>query len=356
MLEEVRQTALVVGLLAAIAIVLIVWRPWAHRGGPPEKGAEQTTTEGTLTTTEGTQPGTGTTAGTSALEILAGNPAANGASYKLFDTAGTVLASGTLPATANVPAGAKCKLVVNKTGYQPWEGWEAIGEANSTQNISVALDKIAANTVRLTVCTQTGRRATQWCPTTTRKEFIKGQEPGYCTLHKAPVTRVQVKVCTVTGRRANRYCPSTVMKTFDSDRVPGYCTVHRAPPPQQRTVTVNICLDSGKRATKHCPNVGQRTFPANDVPAYCTVHRPPPPGKPKATVRICDASGQRAGRYCPSTHTERMDANAIPPPCTMHTEPPGKSSAQSAQYKWCPECGTRNRAVARVCRKCGHRF
>jgi hypothetical protein len=121
-------------------------------------------------------------------------------------------------------------------------------------------------------------------------------------------------------------------------------------------VVRTICVDSGKLATKHCKRTGQKTFAVGDVPGFCTVCRPPPPGKPKATVRVCDGSGMRAGRYCVSTHTERMDADAIPANCTMHTAPPSTENPDAGEYKWCPECNSRNRANARVCRKCNHRF
>jgi hypothetical protein len=392
---------LFIGLLAAAAVVVFVWRPWAPDVKPPPPGTvEGTVTTGEITQTdEGSQEGSEATTGASSLELIAGNAGADGAHFKLFGEAGLVIGTGQLPVTVDVPADAKYKLAVSADGYRPWEQWQTIGAAGSAQSVTVTLEKLPPDMVAVTVCTQTGRRANDWCPVTTRREFEKGKEPGvctlhkappgkvavalctttgkranrycpmvvtrvfdvnrvpgYCTLHKAPQNQVGVKICTASGQRANEFCPTVVTRTFDANRVPGYCTLHKAPPPPQNTITTTICLDTGKLATKNCQRTGQKTFPANAVPGYCTACRPPPPGKPKATVRICDESSQRAGRYCTSTHTVRMDADAIPPSCQMHTEPPGQSQDGVAQYKTCPECGARNRENARMCRKCRHRF
>ena len=85
--------------------------------------------------------------------------------------------------SVDVPADARCKLVVGKTGYRTWEDWQVIGAAGSSQSASVKLEELPPNMVTLEICTSTGLRANQH-PTTTRKEFRKGSEPGTCTVHE----------------------------------------------------------------------------------------------------------------------------------------------------------------------------
>jgi len=102
-----------------------------------------------------------------------------------------------------------------------------------------------------------------------------------------------VTICTQTGQRATKYCPRTVEKLFGPDeQVPGYCTKHHAPAAgsatasggsseggqrrEERTVTVTICEDSGKLATPFCPRTREIEVPADAAPTTkCTLHGPP---------------------------------------------------------------------------------
>jgi len=44
-----------------------------------------------------------------------------------------------------------------------------------------------SRTVTVTICTDSGQLATQWCPSTITKTYLAGQEPKtYCTIHKPP--------------------------------------------------------------------------------------------------------------------------------------------------------------------------
>jgi len=101
-----------------------------------------------------------------------------------------------------------------------------------------------------------------------------------------------VTICTQTGQRATEYCPRTVDKLFGADEdIPGYCAKHRAPPAasatgsgssaggqhrEERTVTVTICQDSGKLATPFCPRTSEIEVPADSAPtSKCKLHGPP---------------------------------------------------------------------------------
>ncbi len=101
---------------------------------------------------------------------------------------------------------------------------------------------------------------------------------------------VVVTICTQTGQRATEYCPQTVDKLFGSDeQVPGDCTKHRATgagsatagsgspeggqPGTEHTVTVTICEDSGKLATPFCPRTSEIEVPADSAPTTkCSLH------------------------------------------------------------------------------------
>ncbi|MGQ9729866.1 MAG: hypothetical protein ACUVX8_01205 [Candidatus Zipacnadales bacterium] len=355
-------------IVLGAAVGLILWHPWTRLKLPLVDRTHKTTlseklstlTNPTDQTTEATTDTTNQTKAFAFLNITAGNAAANGASFKLFNEAGMPLHNGTIPASLPVPPDSRCKLVVSKPGYELWEGWQSIGGPTSTHDVSVRLEKLPPNQVVVTICTATGKQANPWCPTTVRRQFDKGREPGPCTLHRPPTNQVEVSICTATGRRANRYCPSRVNRIFDANRVPPVCTVHGPPPSPPQTVTKTVCTITGKLANQYCPSVTQKTFPVNAVPGVCTTHKapppPPPPPQNRVEVRICDGSGQKAGPYCPSTHVETIPKNAIPPRCQLHATPPPKPPADAEQYKWCPQCNARNRINARLCRKCGYRF
>jgi len=113
---------------------------------------------------------------------------------------------------------------------------------------------------------------------------------------------VVATICTQTGQRATEYCPQTVDKLFGPDeQLPGYCTKHRVPGAghgssesahhgSPRTVMVTICEDSGKLATPFCPRTREIEVPADAAPTTrCTLHGPSadtstPAGQPSGNV------------------------------------------------------------------------
>jgi hypothetical protein len=353
----------VVVLLAAAGIGLAVWRPWEKKG--PDHPPAVTDTTGTYTDatdddldvdladlTAEDASASGASDGPAFLTINAANAEANGATFKLFCDDGTALDSGVLPASVSVPADSRCKLVVSKSGYKPWEDWQAAGAAGSSQDVSVLLEEQPPNTVTVSICAATGKKANQWCPTTTRKDFRKGGEPATCTVHKPPPGKVSVRICTASKRRANQWCPTAVALVFDANRVPGYCTAHKAP---QNTVSVTICTATGRKANQWCPSTASKTFTTNSVPSTCTTHSAPPPQN-TITMRICTATGQKAGQHCPDTAMRTVPRSQAPALCATHAAPPPKPPTTAQQYKWCPQCNARNRVNGRLCRKCNYRF
>lgn len=125
----------------------------------------------------------------------------------------------------------------------------------------------------------------------------KAGQPG----EKKEKEGIVLKICSQTGLRATRYCPNTYEKSFGPDEPrPGPCTAHtaapapgpptsttpsaaseEATPAPQATVRVTICTESGQPASDYCPQTAEREFPASSAPAgTCSLHGPPPTPPP----------------------------------------------------------------------------
>lgn len=112
---------------------------------------------------------------------------------------------------------------------------------------------------------------------------------------EASTEGIWVNICTETGRRATPYCPSVQRKRFPPDaELPPLCDVHgrvfmNAPPSPStaastgtpfssatsspHTVTVTVCTESGRLATPYCPSTKVETFPAGAAPTTrCNLH------------------------------------------------------------------------------------
>ena len=108
-------------------------------------------------------------------------------------------------------------------------------------------EKTETKAQTLNLCADTDQRATSHCPHTYEKAFGAGEKiPGFCTAHggagaapkpgqETPATpaaaggkTVTVSVCTESGRLAGPFCPSTEEKSFPAGKAPkGRCTVHK---------------------------------------------------------------------------------------------------------------------------------
>ena len=87
--------------------------------------------------------------------------------------------------------------------------------------------------VVVTVCAQTGLRATQYCPVTHPERFPANQVPRRtCPLHTEP--QQPVLICTVSGQLATPFCPTqaVVTRSFPQSQIPKEaCAVHASETP-----------------------------------------------------------------------------------------------------------------------------
>lgn len=103
---------------------------------------------------------------------------------------------------------------------------------------------------QVTVCLQTGDKATPWCPDTTVVTYIKGQQPS-------PPQRL----CSVHTR--SQAIPSADDDDNDSTRNQRN---------SERGVMISICAETGKIATENCPTVLMRRFRNNAPTETCPLH------------------------------------------------------------------------------------
>lgn len=133
-----------------------------------------------------------------------------------------------------------------------------------------------------------------WANVTKRATDILGchgefpQGPGVTAeLRGDPSTATQefVTICLQTGLRATAHCPSTKeVPLAPGEKPPPFCDVHTGPEGSSEraetqsaggTVSVRICPSSGLLATPYCPASRLRRFRAGEQPtAHCTLHGP----------------------------------------------------------------------------------
>ncbi|MFQ6132127.1 MAG: transglycosylase domain-containing protein [Armatimonadota bacterium] len=136
--------------------------------------------------------------------------------------------------------------------------------------------------VRLTICAESGAQATRYCPYTREEVFEADEAPtGVCGRHGPageplreptplgpspvpPRATEGVTICTQSGRRATSYCPNTVTRHFAPGTAPGgQCTLHgAAPTPPPPTP----------------PSAGAGEGPGRDLPPEPSGGEPPAPG------------------------------------------------------------------------------
>lgn len=109
-------------------------------------------------------------------------------------------------------------------------------------------------------------------------EFPEG--PGV-TGEKEGVTTpgATVTICVESGQRATPYCPATKeIPLKEGQRTPPFCTLHTregtAKSNEPGSVTVQVCASSGMLAGPYCPASRTRVFRAGEAPpAMCTQHQ-----------------------------------------------------------------------------------
>ncbi len=92
----------------------------------------------------------------------------------------------------------------------------------------------------ITICEASGGLATPHCPDTKLIKLAKGKpEPPRCTIHTGPAEEpgpgedsgggVAVSICVQSGLRATPYCADTEMRLTARGQIPMPCTVHKRP-------------------------------------------------------------------------------------------------------------------------------
>lgn len=125
--------------------------------------------------------------------------------------------------------------------------------------------------ISVTVCAESGLLATKYCPNTITKEFAPGNEPvAHCTLHgprsgregggarpsggetEGPGARmVRVTVCTESGKLATPYCPQTEERSYRAGEAPsGRCTIHGPSKPARPPEPAHAPTESGGGAAE----------------------------------------------------------------------------------------------------------
>jgi penicillin-binding protein 1A len=143
-----------------------------------------------------------------------------------------------------------------------------------------------------------------------RREREKTQEPELT---------ITVTICTESGLRATKYCPDTITRSFAEGSEPlGVCRIHgpsgggethaeRRPDegdssrPASRTVRATVCVETGRLATPYCPQTEEREYRAGEAPVgRCTVHGPPRPApKPEPSAEPAEPAGAGAAAGAP---------------------------------------------------------
>ncbi len=110
-------------------------------------------------------------------------------------------------------------------------------------------DTRPADNYTLTICEDSGRRATSYCPDTETRSYVKGEPPyppaGKCTQHTKP---------------------EDVPNADGEPSRPGAND-------QQGGVLISVCVETGKIATDKCPIVKLRRFTENAPVETCPMHR-----------------------------------------------------------------------------------
>ena len=111
----------------------------------------------------------------------------------------------------------------------------------STPEPSVTGDRVS-----VTICQDSGDRATPWCPNTAVRTYIKGRPP---------------------------YPPSAtcVMHTSPAD-VPNAENPEPGAQDRRGGVLISVCVETGKIATDKCPIVRLRRFTSNAPTETCPMH------------------------------------------------------------------------------------
>jgi membrane peptidoglycan carboxypeptidase len=144
--------------------------------------------------------------------------------------------------------------------------------------------------VTVEICEESGGLATPYCPRTKRIKLAKDEpRPPRCTMHTGPTGEpeprddsaggVPVSICLQSGLRATPYCPDTETRFMARSQIPMACTVHSRPAGSGRTP---------REPTE--PPAEPEPPPVPDVPPAET-EAPTPPSIPPTVPRVPDEAG-----------------------------------------------------------------
>ena len=144
-----------------------------------------------------------------------------------------------------------------------------------------------AGQVVITICQETSKRATAFCPDVVEKAFARGTKINFCRVHRAPseesVTRAESgdvptpspnpDLSASPGRRRQREQVREERQAAAQERA----LQERAPSEEAPAeVEILLCAETNKRATDYCPEKITRSFPAGTKMRRCTRHKAPP--------------------------------------------------------------------------------
>ncbi len=140
-----------------------------------------------------------------------------------------------------------------------------IGEKSSGKNPKSYGGGELTDEVTVTICTDTGDRATNECPHKETKLMTREEAAKLpaCGLHGVPT------------EDPNPFEQPIKDPPADPSSVPPDPTPSTDPPPSTSQIKVEICVESGMRATQYCPVKRVMSFPKGEEPkSACTLHVP----------------------------------------------------------------------------------
>lgn len=146
-----------------------------------------------------------------------------------------------------LPAGIWANFMSNAMQLIEERGQAAISAEEPAQpEDSRTQERSETRTVRLRICTESRKLARRQCPNTEIIEYPPDRRASaprtYCDVHGRETTStppapapqrehtITLSICTDSGKLATEYCPRVINKTFAASEAPsGSCDVHRAP-------------------------------------------------------------------------------------------------------------------------------
>ncbi|MBB6049552.1 transglycosylase domain-containing protein [Armatimonas rosea] len=158
--------------------------------------------------------------------------------------------------------------------------------------------------VVISICEETSKRATPYCPDVVEKSFPKGIKINPCSLHKAPAE----SELTAEGTTDTHSTPIPALAT------PGPVLVTPAPTPAPTPTPT----PEPRRRRRETPP------PTPEPRSRVEEERKPETPVPEIELAICTESSKLANSYCPERVTRRFPKGTRLRTCTLHKPRPGE--------------------------------